>query len=113
MILFLQILGGIAAVALGFYLGNGRYTQTQAEIEARLGGGKPRRAKRHFMWLNYFRTVERASDRGRKRPIEKPKHENCPASPRLNWNPVIRFQIGAQAGQVLAPFSKRARSDLE
>ena len=67
MILFLQILGGLAAVALGFYLGNGRYTQSQAEIEARLGGGKPRRAKRHFVWLNYFRADERASDRGRTR----------------------------------------------
>ena len=68
MILFLQILGALAAVALGFYLGNGRYTQSQQEIEARLGGGKPRRAKRHFMWLNYFRADERASDRGRIRP---------------------------------------------
>ena len=68
MILFLQILGGLAAVALGFYLGNGRYTQSQAEIEARLGGGKPRRAKRHFMWLNYFKADERASDRRRTRP---------------------------------------------
>ena len=67
MILFLQILGGLAAVALGFYLGNGRYTQSQQEIAARLGGGKPRRAKRHFMWLNYFRADERASERGRTR----------------------------------------------
>jgi len=67
-ILFLQILGALAAVALGFHLGNGRYTQSQQEIEARLGGGKPRRAKRHFMWLNYFRADERASDRGRIRP---------------------------------------------
>jgi hypothetical protein len=32
-----------------------------------MGGGKPRRAKRHFMWLNYFRTDERASTRGRVR----------------------------------------------
>ncbi len=62
------MLGGLAAVALGFYLGNGRYTQSQAEIEARLGGGKPRRAKRHFMWLDYFKADERASDRGRPRP---------------------------------------------
>ncbi len=67
MILFLQILGGLAAVALGFYLGNGRYTQSQQEIEVRLGGGKPRRAKRHFMWLDYFRADERASERGRPR----------------------------------------------
>ena len=35
MILFLQILGGLAAVALGFHLGRGRYTQSQQEIEAR------------------------------------------------------------------------------
>ena len=65
MILFLQILGALAAVALGFYPGNGRYTQSQQEIEARLGGGKPRRAKRHFMWLDYFKADERASERGR------------------------------------------------
>jgi hypothetical protein len=67
MILFLQILGGLAAVAFGFYLGDGRYTQTQEEIEVRLGSGKPRRSKRHFMWLNYFKADERASVRGRKR----------------------------------------------
>jgi hypothetical protein len=68
MILFLQILGGLAALALGFYLGNGRYSQSQQEIAARLGGGKPRRAKRHFMWLDYFKADERASDRRRTRP---------------------------------------------
>ena len=67
MILFLQILGGLAAVALGFYLGYAPYTQSQEEIEARMGSGKPRRAKRHFMWINYFRTDERASTRGRAR----------------------------------------------
>ncbi len=64
MILFLQILGAVAALALGIYLGSGSFTQSQEEIEARLGGvGKPRRAKRHFMWLNYFRADERASKR--------------------------------------------------
>ena len=68
MILFLQIVGALAAVALGFYLGNGRYTQSREEIEARLGDGRPRRAKRHFMWLNYLNTDERASVRGRPRP---------------------------------------------
>ncbi len=67
MILFLQIVGGVAAVALGFYLGYAPYTQSQEEIEARMGSGKPRRSKRHFMWLNYFRADERASTRGRKR----------------------------------------------
>jgi hypothetical protein len=68
MIVFLQILGALAAVALGFYLGYSPYTQSQEEIEARLGTGKPRRSKRHFMWLNYFKTDERASTRGRQRP---------------------------------------------
>ncbi len=67
MIGFLQILGAVAAVALGFYLGYSPYTQSQEEIEARMGSGKPRRAKRHFMCLDYFRTDERASTRGRAR----------------------------------------------
>jgi hypothetical protein len=66
-ILFLKILGGLGAVALGIFLGAGRYTQTQKEIEVRLGGGKPRRAKRHFMWLDLLRTSERGSNRGRPR----------------------------------------------
>ena len=67
MILFLKILGAIGALALGIFLGGGRYTQSQQEIDVRMGGGKPRRAKRHFMWLNYFGTDERASTRGRVR----------------------------------------------
>ena len=67
MILFLKILGGIAAVALGIFLGAGRYTQSPEEIEARMGGGRPRRAKRHFMWLNYLRVEQRGSDRRRSR----------------------------------------------
>ena len=67
MILFLQILGAIAAVALGIYLGGGGYTQTQEEIEARLGVGQPRKAKRHFMWLDYFKTIKPASERRRNR----------------------------------------------
>jgi hypothetical protein len=67
MILFLQILGGIAAVAFGVYLGTGRYTQTQDEIEARMGIGKPRKAKRHFMWLDFLKAHEKGSDRRRTR----------------------------------------------
>ena len=67
MILFLKILGGLGAVALGMFLGTGRYTQTQKEVEMRLGGGKPRKAKRHFMWLTFLRTTERGSNRGRTR----------------------------------------------
>ena len=68
MILFLQILAALAAVALGFYLGYAPYSQSREEIEVRMGGGKPRRSKRHFMWLNYFKADERASSRGRPRP---------------------------------------------
>jgi len=64
-ILFLQILGAVGALALGLYLGAGRYTQTQQEIDVRMGGGKPRRAKRHFMWLDYFKAQERGSVRRR------------------------------------------------
>jgi len=67
MILILQILGGIAALALGLYLGGGQYTQSQDEIEARMGLGKPRKAKRHFMWLDFLKAHERGSDRRRTR----------------------------------------------
>ncbi len=67
MILLLKILGGLGAVALGIYLGAGRYTQTQLEIDVRMGGGKPRRAKRHFMWLDLLKVKKRGSDRRRNR----------------------------------------------
>ena len=67
MILFLQILGGLGAVGLGIFLGAGRYTQTQQEIDVRMGGGKPRKAKRHFMWLDFLKANERGSDRRRTR----------------------------------------------
>ncbi len=67
MILFLKILGGLAAVGLGVFLGGSRYTQSQAEIEARMGLGKPRKAKRHFMWLDFVKAKDRASVRRRNR----------------------------------------------
>jgi hypothetical protein len=67
MILFLKILGGLGAVALGIYLGGGGYTQSQEEIEARLGTGQPRKAKRHFMWLDWLTAIKPASDRRRNR----------------------------------------------
>ena len=67
MVLFLKILVGVAALALGMYLGGGGYTQTPDEVEARLGKGLPRRAKRHFMWLNYLKVGPRASERRRGR----------------------------------------------
>jgi len=66
MVLFLKILGGVAALALGVFLGAGRYTQTTEEIDARLqSSGQPRKAKRHFIWLDYFKAVQRGSDRRR------------------------------------------------
>jgi hypothetical protein len=66
MVLFLKILGGVAALALGVFLGTGRYTQTTDDIDARLqSSGQPRKTKSHFMWLNYFRAVQRGSDRRR------------------------------------------------
>lgn len=71
MILFLQILGGLAAVALGIFLGSSSFTQTQHEIEARLGVGKPRRRKGHFMWLDFMKAKERGSDRRRSREYFK------------------------------------------
>jgi hypothetical protein len=80
MILFLEILGGIAALAAGIYFGGGTYTQTQEEIEARLGVGKPRKAKRHFMWLDFLKADTKGSDRRRTRnhfqtAVARPKKE--------------------------------------
>ena len=48
MIEFIYVLAGILAVIFGFYLGRGTYNQSVEEVEARMGKGKPRRAKRHF-----------------------------------------------------------------
>ena len=66
MIEFIYVLAGILAVIFGFYLGRGTYNQSVVEVEARMGKGKPRRAKRHFMWLNYMRPEDRASKRRRR-----------------------------------------------
>ena len=66
MIEFIYVLAGILAVIFGFYLGRGTYNQSVEEVEARMGKGKPRRAKRHFMWLNYMRPEDRASKRRRR-----------------------------------------------
>ena len=67
MVLFLKILGAVAAFALGIHLGAGRYTQSYDEVKARMGKGQPRKAKRHFMWLNYLKVGERGSERRRER----------------------------------------------
>ncbi len=66
MTVFIYVLVGIAMVLFGFYLGRGTYSQSIEEVEARLGRGKPRRAKRHFMWLNYLKAEDRASERRRR-----------------------------------------------
>ena len=66
MIEFIYVLAGILAVIFGFYLGRGTYNQSVEEVAARMGKGKPRRAKRHFMWLNYMRPEDRASKRRRR-----------------------------------------------
>ena len=65
MIEFIYVLVGILAVIFGFYLGRGTYSQSIEEVEDRMGKGKPRRAKRHFLWLNYMRPEDRASKRRR------------------------------------------------
>jgi len=67
LVLFLKILGGVAALALGVHLGRGHYSQSPEEISARLGRGQPRKAKRHFMWLNYLKVGPRGSERRRGR----------------------------------------------
>ena len=66
MIEFIYVLAGILAVIFGCYLGRGTYNQSVEEVEARMGKGKPRRAKRHFMWLDYMRPEDRASKRRRR-----------------------------------------------
>ena len=66
MIEVIYVLAGILAVIFGFYLGRGTYNQSVEEVEARMGKGKPRRAKRHFMWLDYMRPEDRASKRRRR-----------------------------------------------
>lgn len=76
MILALKILGGIAALALGIWLGMpGRYTQSVEEIEESLGKrGRRRTAKRHFTPLAWFQrqvssgsTSQKRRDRSRRR----------------------------------------------
>ncbi|RMH13725.1 MAG: hypothetical protein D6701_12010 [Gemmatimonadetes bacterium] len=62
-----KVVLAIAALLLGIYLGMGRFSQTPEEIEQLLGRGQRRKAKRHFMWLDYLKPTQRASAR-RARP---------------------------------------------
>lgn len=64
MTLFLMILGGVASLALGIWLGLGRYDQSPSDLERRLGEkGQRRKAKRHFMYLDYLRPGSKGSER--------------------------------------------------
>jgi len=67
--LFLKILGGLAALALGIYLGlAGQYRPDFHEIDRALSGqGKTKRAKRHFTPLGWLRKSEERSSHIRRR----------------------------------------------
>lgn len=64
--LILKILGALAALGLGIWLGlPGRYERSQEEVDRLLehGGGERRWAKRHFTPLDMLRKERRGSDR--------------------------------------------------
>ena len=67
--LLLKILGGLAALGLGIYLGlAGQYRPNPDEIErALLGQGRTRRAKRHFTLLGWLRKNDERSSHVRRR----------------------------------------------
>lgn len=68
--LFLEILLGIAALALGIWLGlPGRYTQSTDDVEKAMerGGARRNTVKRHFTPLDWFRKEEKGSHRRRRR----------------------------------------------
>ena len=67
--LFLKILGGLAALGLGIYLGlAGHYRPDFNEIDRALSGqGKTKRAKRHFTPLGWLRKSEERSSHIRRR----------------------------------------------
>jgi hypothetical protein len=68
-VLLLKILGGVAALGLGIYLGlAGHYRPDPAEIERALTGeGRTRRARRHFTPLGWLRKNEERSSHVRRR----------------------------------------------
>ena len=68
MILLLKIIGGLAALGLGIFLGVGTNRQSSDEMGQLLGRGQPRKVKQHFMWLNnYMKPQQRGSQRRAKR----------------------------------------------
>ncbi len=70
MVLFLKILGGLAAVALGVWLGMpGRYTPDVERIEEVMarGGGRRHRVKRHFTPIAWIQRQVSSGSRRRSR----------------------------------------------
>jgi hypothetical protein len=67
-LLFLKIVGGLIALAIGFYWGlSGRYRQTPEEVDQALRLRlRSRKAKRHFTPLGWMRKDQRASHRRRR-----------------------------------------------
>jgi len=68
-VLFLKILGGLLALGIGLYMGSaGRYRPDAEEIEKALsGGGRSKRAKRHFTPLGWLRKTQERSSSIRRR----------------------------------------------
>jgi hypothetical protein len=66
-VLFLKILGGVLALALGLYLGrSGSYRPDPEEIERALDGqGQTNKAARHFTPLGWLNRKQEASLRER------------------------------------------------
>lgn len=68
--LILKILGGIAALALGVWLGlPGRWEQSQRDIERAMdqGGAHRNKVRRHFTPLDWLRKEKKGSERRRTR----------------------------------------------
>ncbi|MFC1661291.1 hypothetical protein ACFL3S_07565 [Gemmatimonadota bacterium] len=68
MVLFLKIVGGILALAIGVYLGwSGQFRQTPEELDKALGmSGRTRKVKRQFTPLDWLRKDQRGSHRRRR-----------------------------------------------
>jgi hypothetical protein len=68
--MWLAILGGVAAFLIGIWLGlPGRYDQTQSDIERAMeqGGAKRNRVRRVFTPIDWFRKDRKGSEKRRTR----------------------------------------------
>lgn len=67
--LFLKILGGILALAIGVFMGgSGRYRPDMEEIERSLApGGRSRKVRTHFTPLGWLRRTDERASRARRR----------------------------------------------